>query len=158
MIASPLGRARQTAECLGMPVDEDDRWVEMNYGEYEGAALSSVPPEIWQRWNEDPDFSTAGGESFSTLLARVRESLDELSRVAVDEHIVVVSHMTPIKAAVAWALGADYRAMFRCHLSHAALTVIGFGRFGPVLHQFNRTVDLPDEPCPTDGAPTSGAP
>lgn len=142
VVSSPLRRARQTASCLGLPIDEDDRWIEMNYGDYEGAALSEVPSEVWQRWNDDPDFAIEGGESFAMLLARVRESLDELSRAAVDEHIVVVSHMTPIKAAVAWALGADYQTVFRCHLSHAALTVIGFGRFGPVLHQFNRTVDV----------------
>ena len=52
-------------------------------------------------------------------------------------NIVVVSHVSPIKAAVAWALGVTMEIMFHCHLAQASLCRIDRGRFGPVLHSFN---------------------
>ena len=40
-LASPLGRARETAAALALdlPVEVDERWVEVDYGELEGEAL-----------------------------------------------------------------------------------------------------------------------
>lgn len=142
VVASPLERAQQTAAYFERPVVTDDRWIEIHYGQYEGAELSDVPPAVWQRWYTEPDFAVVGGESFAALISRVESSLAELAERAVDNNIVVVSHVSPIKAAVAWTLGADFDIMFRCHLSYAALCQVGFGRFGPVLHSFNRIVDL----------------
>ena len=38
LVSSPLGRARDTAEALGLalPVEVDERWIEVDYGELEG--------------------------------------------------------------------------------------------------------------------------
>ena len=43
----------------------------------------------------------------------------------------------PIKAAVAWALGADAGLSWRLHLQTASVTRIGWGNGGPVLESFN---------------------
>ena len=45
LISSPLSRARDTAEALGtgLPVEIDDRWVEVDYGEYDGQKLGGHP-------------------------------------------------------------------------------------------------------------------
>src|SRR5262245_21333218 len=50
--SSPLRRARQTAEAIASalgdrPVVVDDRWVELDYGAYDGEPVSSVPAEVW---------------------------------------------------------------------------------------------------------------
>jgi probable phosphoglycerate mutase len=55
-----------------------------------------------------------------------------------DGDVVVVSHVTPIKAAVAWALGADGGLSWRLHLNTSSVTRIGWGNDGPVLHGFNQ--------------------
>ncbi len=51
LISSPLARARDTATLLevGCPVEIDDRWIEVDYGEHEGKALRDVPADIWSR-------------------------------------------------------------------------------------------------------------
>ncbi len=54
--------------------------------------------------------------------------------------MVVVSHVSPIKAAVAWALGAGDQVVWRLYLATASITRIGWGRDGPVLHRYNETV------------------
>ena len=42
-----------------------------------------------------------------------------------DGRVVAVSHVSPIKAAVAWALGVDERATLRMQLGLATITNIG---------------------------------
>ena len=137
VICSGLVRAQQTAEYFDRPIAVDDRWLELAYGEYEGVPAAEVPPEVWQSWRTNSMFATKGGESFGALDARVREACDELGPRIYREHIVVVSHVSPIKAAVAWALNATMDIMFHCHLSQASLCRVSMGRFGPLLHSFN---------------------
>lgn len=137
VISSPLQRARQTAECFGRDVTIDERWIEVAYGEYEGVPTGEVPPEVWQAWRTNRNFATKGGESFSSLDARVREACEDLADRIAERDVVVVSHVSPIKSAVAWALGVTMEIMFHCHLGQASLCRIDIGRFGPVLHGFN---------------------
>ena len=137
VISSSLVRARQTASYFGADASVDDRWIEIAYGEYEGVPADDVPPDVWQGWRENPGFRTVGGESFGDLDARVRAACNELLDRVHDRNIVVVSHVSPIKAAVAWSLGAPMNMMFRCHLAQASLCRIDAGRSGAVLHSFN---------------------
>lgn len=137
VISSPLVRATETAAYFDREITVDERWIEVAYGEYEGIPTSEVPPEVWQEWRTNANFSTKGGESFASLDARVRASLDELGDRIRERDIVVVSHVSPIKAAVAWALGVSMDIMFHCHLGQASLCRVDKGRFGPLLHSFN---------------------
>jgi probable phosphoglycerate mutase len=137
VVTSPLVRACETAAYFGGEAVVDERWIELAYGEYEGMPTEEVPPEIWQAWRENTEFRTKGGESFGDLDARVRTACADLQPRMRDTNIVVVSHVSPIKAAVAWALGVTMEIMFHCHLSQASLCRIDNGRFGPVLHSFN---------------------
>jgi broad specificity phosphatase PhoE len=137
VVTSPLLRARQTAECFGLPVEVDDRWIEVDYGELEGEKLSEVPREIWDRWRSDPAFAPPGGESLVSVGKRVREACDGLAVEARDVDIVVVSHVSPIKAAVAWALGAGDEVTWRLFLGVAAITRIAINERGAVLHAYN---------------------
>jgi alpha-ribazole phosphatase len=145
VVTSSLLRAQQTAAYFRGEPTVDDRWIEIAYGEYEGVPAGEVPPDVWQSWRENSEFKTRGGESFGSLDARVRSACEELRDRIHDSNVVVVSHVSPIKAAVAWALGVSMEIMFHCHLSQASLCRIDNGRFGPVLHSFN-------EQAPTDGA------
>ncbi len=77
VISSPLARARATAAALGtgLPVEIDDRWVEVDYGEFDGMPLGSVPAEVWARWRSDPDFRPPGGETLTEAGDRVRRGV-----------------------------------------------------------------------------------
>lgn len=137
LISSPLLRARQTADAFGMPYTVDEQWIELSYGEYEGADISAMPSEVWRRWREDPEFVPVGGESMATLATRVRAACDELATRAVGRSIGVVSHVSPVKAALAWALDAGREIAWRTHLSHGSICRIDIRPAGPVLVTFN---------------------
>lgn len=146
LVSSPLRRALDTAAALGLdvPAEVDDRWVEVDYGEHEGRPLGEVPAEVWRRWRSDPAYRPAGGESLGEVGDRVREACEELfaragaGARADDGDVVVVSHVSPIKAAVAWALGTG-GLDWRLRLSTGSITRIGWGDDAPVLHGFNWT-------------------
>jgi broad specificity phosphatase PhoE len=150
VITSPLIRARGTAESLGLgiPVEVDDRWIEVDYGEFDGQKLSGVPAEVWRAWRADPGFRPKGGETLAEMGVRVTAACEELfgsdgKAARGDSAVVVVSHVSPIKAAVGWALGTGDAVAWRLWLATASMTVIGWGHGAPVLHRYN--VTLPDE-------------
>jgi broad specificity phosphatase PhoE len=145
LISSPLGRARETAELLALdlPIEVDERWTEVDYGELEGTSLTALPSELWQRWRSDPAFRLPGGESLAEVGIRVRAACSDLfarsgSGARADGDVVVVSHVSPIKAAVAWALETGDELAWRLHLSTASMTRVAWGSDGPVLRSFNQ--------------------
>ncbi|MHB1712911.1 MAG: histidine phosphatase family protein [Acidimicrobiales bacterium] len=157
VISSPLARARDTAEALGLglPVEIDNRWIEMDYGELDGCPLGAVPHEVWGQWKKDPHFRPRGGETLAEVGIRVKEACDELFASGGSDGrgareggrdgshgeggVVVVSHVSPIKAAVCWALSLSDEGAWRLHLSTASITRLSWGADGPVLDRYNDT-------------------
>jgi len=143
VVASPLSRARQSAEIIAdrlghpEPVHIDERWIELDYGVLDTQPVGTVPASVWESWRTDPHFAPDGGESFASLDARVHEACREWSERAAGRDIVVVSHVSPIKSAVAWALGADPAIAHRSRLGQGAVCRIDIGRFGPTMVSFN---------------------
>lgn len=141
IVASPLVRARATAAAIGDHTI-DDRFIELDYGEWDGRALTDVGTDQWSSWRNDPTFRPPGGESLTELDARVRPALEELMDEARNSHIVVVSHVSPIKSAITWALGVGPDATWRCRLDRASFSLIDVGSNGPTLVGLNITSHL----------------
>jgi broad specificity phosphatase PhoE len=142
VVSSPLQRCLETAEAFDLPVEVDDRWIEMDYGVWDGVPLASVTQEQWSHFRSNTLFAPPGGESLATVGRRVREACQDLAADTVDRDVLVVSHVSPIKAAVAWVLGVDDEVAWRLFLDVASVTRIGAGLFGPTLRTFNDTRHL----------------
>lgn len=145
VVSSPLARARQTAQAIaavaGCEVEIDERLIELDYGEWDGLPLSEIPTTRGRSWFADPNFAPPGGESLAAVTARVAAFCAE--RLAGDGHTIAVSHVSPIKAAVAWALGVDERATLRMRLGLASISDIGSAPNGKgYLASFNDTAHL----------------
>jgi broad specificity phosphatase PhoE len=146
VIASPLTRTRETAapiaDAFGVPVEQDERWIELDYGVLDGTPLADVRADLWESLRSDPDFTFPGGESLRALGVRVREACDDLAPIAANEDVVVVTHVSPVKAALVWALGVDDAVTWRTYVAPGSVTRIDCRPAGPVLLSFN-TVPLP---------------
>jgi alpha-ribazole phosphatase len=142
LVSSPLKRATQTAEAFGKPFEIDERWIELAYGEFEGVPHADLPSEVWERWFQDFDYVPPGGEALSALDRRVRSACDDLVDRAADGNVVVVSHVSPMKSAVAWSLGVDIGISWNCHLDHASICRVQFRGRHAVLRTFNETVGV----------------
>ena len=142
VISSPLQRARDTAAAFGLPAEVDERWTELDYGVYDERPLGEVPAEMWEKWRGDAEFAPPAGESLASLGRRVRAACAELAPEAADEVVVVVSHVSPIKAAVAWALDVGDGVAWRMFVALASITRIAVTDRGPILRSFNEVAHL----------------
>lgn len=109
IVSSPLTRCLRLAQALGaargLPVDCDDRLVELDFGTWEGLPWDKVPRDQLDAWAADLMAARPhGGESVAMLAERVAAALDD--HEAGDA--LLVTHMGPIRAALARAgrLGA----------------------------------------------------
>jgi probable phosphoglycerate mutase len=137
VISSPLKRAMKTADAFGMTLDIDDQWIECNFGDWEGHPISSIGGSKWDNYKTNPNFRPPNGETITEVNHRVHAALDKLT-VAKGEHLLVVSHTLPIKAAFMWVLGGDVPIM-STRLSTASYTQIEFSGNERTLLNFNIT-------------------
>jgi broad specificity phosphatase PhoE len=142
VVSSPLRRTRETAAALGLPVEVDDRWAELDYGDLDGTPLAEVPSALWARWRADVTFAPAGGESLQALGLRVRAAAADLAADAAERDVVVVTHVSPVKAALAWALGVGDEVAWRAFVAPASITRVQVRGAAPSLHAFNLTTHL----------------
>jgi broad specificity phosphatase PhoE len=143
VVASPLRRAQQTAAAFGAPVETDERWIELDYGEWDGQPIGQVPAVAWAAWRQDLDFCPPGGECLADLGRRVRAACDDLVDAATVGDVVVVTHVSPVKAAVAWALGVGDEVTWRMYVAPASITRVDFRETRAVLVSFDEVAHLP---------------
>lgn len=150
IITSPLARARQTAGALAdrtptrLEVTVDERFIELDYGEWDQIPISDIRPAQWRAWQADVHFAPPGGESLAELHERVVPALDELVEEARERDIAIVSHVSPIKSIVAWALGVGVEVSWRLFVTNAAISTVSTSTGRPQLHRFNDTAHLDD--------------
>ncbi len=150
IVASPLLRTRRTAEyaaaALGLPVETDEGFVETDFGEWEGMTFAEArehDPVAVDRWVSDPMAAPPGGEDFASVSHRVGRARDALVERHRGRTVLVVTHVTPVKALVQQALLAPVQALYRMHLDTAGLTEIDVYADGPmVMRSFNDTSHL----------------
>jgi len=142
VVSSPLGRCRATAatiaDVLGSGgVDVDERWIELDYGGLDGTPLAEVPASTWAAWRADVHWRPPGGETLAELGERVRTACEDLAAEAAERDVVVVSHVSPIKAAVAWALGVGDEVTWRLFVAPGSVSQVALRGGRPSVHGFN---------------------
>jgi probable phosphoglycerate mutase len=146
VIASPLLRAQQTAGAIaaaaGVTVETDPAWTELAYGAWEERPVRDVPSELWAAWRADPSFRPPDGETLVELQTRVEAACEALRDEAATRDVVVVCHVSPIKAAIAWALGVGPAISWRMNVAQASVHRIRTGPPGQALISFNETHHL----------------
>lgn len=126
VVCSPLTRARQTAEALGLPTTVDDGLAEVDFGAWEGltfAEAAAATPELHSAWLGDASVPPPDGESFADAAVRVRAARERIVAAYAGRTVVVVTHVSPIKLTLADALGVGTSLLYRLHLELASISV-----------------------------------
>lgn len=146
--ASPLERTQETAapiaSVLRLPTTTEPGLLECDFGSWTGAQLRQLmkKPE-WATVQRYPSgFRFPEGESFTSMQARIVDTIGALCQRHRGETIVAVSHADPIKAAVAEALGSHLDLFQRIVISPCSVTAIAYGPLGPTVLAVNSTSDL----------------
>jgi probable phosphoglycerate mutase len=145
IVASPLVRAQQTAQAIAdrttLVVETDAALTEIDYGDWDGQPLARVMADAPDVWRTDANFAPPGGESLAAVAARLEGFLAAHGAEGAPVTIAV-SHVTPIKAAVTGALGADPLLTWKMHLDVASITRVGYRNAGHYVASFNETGHL----------------
>ncbi|WP_436763460.1 histidine phosphatase family protein [Streptosporangium sp. V21-05] len=150
IVSSPLRRARATAEIVaaraGLEVVVEEGLRETDFGDWEGHTFTEIQrrwPDELAAWLADPSAAPPGGESFGEAARRVQATGDLLIERYEGKTILAVSHVTPIKMLLRFALLAPLGALYRMHLDLSALSLIEYYADGPaVVKAFNDTSHL----------------
>ncbi|MFF3441471.1 bifunctional RNase H/acid phosphatase [Streptosporangium sp. NPDC002721] len=150
IVSSPLRRARATAEIVaaraGLEVLVEEGLRETDFGDWEGHTFTEIQrrwPDELAAWLADPSAAPPGGESFGEAARRVQATGDMLVERYEGKTVLAVSHVTPIKMLLRFALLAPLGALYRMHLDLSALSLIEYYADGPaVVKAFNDTSHL----------------
>lgn len=146
LLSSPLRRSVDSAVVIGkacmLDPEIDERLVEMDYGEWDGRRPRDVADADWERWRANVDFRPPGGESLREVHERVSSFCEEMLDQRSQGTVIAVSHVTPIKCAIAWALNAGPEMTWRMHLSLSSISRVYERDGSPFVVSFNETVQL----------------
>jgi broad specificity phosphatase PhoE len=150
VVCSPLRRARETAALVASSLDVEavveEGLRETDFGDWEGYTFAEVR-QTWPReldaWLADTAVAPPSGESFDATATRVRAARDRVLASYAGQTVVLVSHVTPIKTLLRFALDAPPNALYRMHLDLACLSEVAWYADGPaVVRSMNDTHHL----------------
>jgi|GEM_PF-377377 len=146
LLSSDLKRAHATAitlgEAVGMPVETQPQWREINLGRWEGLSRD----EVHARWPDEvaalargEDVPVGGGERWSDLGARIVAAVWDLAESsAPDEHVAVVAHGGVIITLLSDLLGVSpARPRLLGKLTNTSLTSLAFTPGGVQVLAYN---------------------
>ena len=141
--ASPMLRARQTAEALGLPGPiYDARLMEQNWGSWEGLTRDEIFTRdgadafIKAGSNQGEVFRPGGGESTGELHARIAAFLKDVAEGEGDA--VAVAHLGVLRAAYTLATGWDMATPMPAELDVSKILVLSLSKEGvPKVEHLN---------------------
>lgn len=113
-VASPLGRARDTAAAVralqgggDSPLVLEPDFAEQDFGRWQGRFWDDLvtEPEYESYWRAPGATAPPGGESFADVMARVGGAVRRINERFSGQDVVICAHGGPIRAALAVALG-----------------------------------------------------
>jgi probable phosphomutase (TIGR03848 family) len=173
VVCSPQLRCRQTVEpltaALGIEANIDDRFAEVDYGEWTGRKIGDLVKEpLWGVVQAHPSAAVfPGGEGLAQVQTRAVAAVRDHDARLAEQHggdalWVACTHGDVIKAVVADALGLHLDGFQRVSADPASMSVIRYTRFRPFVLHVNHTGPrltsaLTAAPAPEGEAPSGDA-
>ncbi len=131
--ASPLQRAWQTAELVGLRPERDDELMEWDYGEIEGRTTAEYREHTpdWSVWTHP----IPGGESLADVGARADRVIERLC--ASSGRVGLVAHGHFLRVLGARWVGFDPIEGRRLVLNTSTVSLLGWEREQRVIRRWN---------------------
>jgi probable phosphomutase (TIGR03848 family) len=148
VVSSPLQRCRETAVPLAqareLEVTLDDRFIEMDYGEWTGRQLRKLVKEpLWKVVQAHPSAAVfPGGEGLAAMQARAVAAVREWDAKLAAEHgpqvlWLVCTHGDIIKAVLADALGVHLDGFQRIVANPCSVSAVTYTEIRPFVQRIN---------------------
>lgn len=173
VVCSPMLRCRSTVEplaaALGIEAEIDDRFAEVDYGEWTGRKIGDLVKEpLWAVVQAHPSAAVfPGGEGLAQVQMRAVAAVRDHDARLAEQHggdalWLACTHGDVIKAVVADALALHLDGFQRVSADPAAMSVIRYTRLRPFVLHVNHTgarltSALTATPAPEGEAPSGDA-
>jgi probable phosphomutase (TIGR03848 family) len=148
VVSSPLQRCQETvaplAQARELEVTVDDRFIEVDYGQWTGRELSKLGKEpLWKVVQSHPSAAVfPGGEGLAALQARAVAAVREWDAKLAAEHgphvlWLVCSHGDVIKAVLADALGVHLDGFQRIVANPCSISAVTYTETRPFVQRVN---------------------
>ena len=148
VVSSPLQRCRETvgplAHARELEVTVDDRFVEVDYGEWTGREVRKLGKErLWKVVQSHPSAVVfPGGEGLAALQARAVAAVREWDAKLAAEHgphvlWLVCTHGDIIKAVLADALGMHLDGFQRIVVNPCSVSAVSYTETRPFVQRVN---------------------
>jgi probable phosphomutase (TIGR03848 family) len=148
LVSSPLQRCQETlaplAQARGLEVTVDDRFIEVDYGEWTGRELRKLGKEsLWKVVQSHPSAAVfPGGEGLAALQARAVAAVREWDAKLAAEHgpqvlWLVCTHGDVIKAVLADALGMHLDGFQRIVANPGSISAVSYTVTRPFVQRIN---------------------
>ncbi len=143
---SPLERTRDTAEeiadaCGLEPPTAVDALIEIDMGEWTGAAFGTLTGPAWDAWNgARATARIPGGETMAEARDRIVGYMRDAAAAEDGAVIALVTHSDMIRAAIADAIGLNLDNLLRFDIGPASVSRLAMGDWGARLISLNERV------------------
>ncbi len=129
VISSPLQRCAEAAATLAqqcaIPLQLDERWIEIDYGQWENRPVDEVlrehADEAQKLWADPLNFCAPGGEAVSHFQQRLLQAWQSLLEQYAGEHLLLVCHGGVMRVLAQHLLALEPQAMNRLAIPYAGL-------------------------------------
>jgi probable phosphomutase (TIGR03848 family) len=150
VVCSPMLRCRSTVEplaaALGIEAEIDDRFAEVDYGEWTGRKIGDLVKEpVWAVVQAHPSAAVfPGGEGLAQVQTRAIAAVRDHDARLAEQHggdalWLACTHGDVIKAVVADALALHLDGFQRVSADPASMSVIRYTRLRPFVLHVNHT-------------------
>ena len=127
VFSSPLSRAVQTAQIIApkIPVQIDERLIEMDYGPYEGMDLENPAPEVLRFFRDFVHIPAPDGmEQLQRIIERTGNFLEECCRS--EEDILISTHAIAMKGILEYLTPESGGEYWSKHIGNCEIYITEF--------------------------------
>lgn len=130
LISSPLVRCRAFAEHLasetGLPLEINENWQEIDYGDWDGMALSDwrelAGPQFREFRKDVSKLVPPNGEAFLNFRDRVLGQWEEIGELPDGSHVLIVTHGGVLRVVLPTVLGMPLNRSYPLHIPFASFS------------------------------------
>jgi probable phosphoglycerate mutase len=142
-LASPLSRARRTAELAGFAPHLDRDLVEWDYGGYEGRTTAEIRETVgdpsWTVFGSGVVAGDTAGETVEEVAARASRVLERVAEPLLHGDVALFAHGHLLRILTATFLRQDARLGANLILDAGAVCVLDHERDEPAIRTWNET-------------------
>ena len=126
-----LMTAKEVVSITGAELEVVPEWVERRFGEWEGLYFNDIEERFsaaYSEWKQDMvGYTPKGGETINDVVARLKGGLQRIVSRHMEEDILIVTHVGPIRISLCRAMGIPLANYRQIRVDYASKSRIDYG-------------------------------